>query len=160
ASAAQAQNTDRQILGYTDGWTVTEEGSEDAEHERSVTVTYEGLVYPVAYDLTVLSGGRDAARDQTVTRQGDDGWHNRESHRKNALRILVPATDIGQVLAEGAVPTSAGERNERHAARSVPAHDRDGHTPPSIRPERSEEHTSALQSRENLVCRRLLEKKT
>src|SRR5690606_39915957 len=52
ASAAQAQSTDRQILGYTDGWTVTEEGSEDAEHERSVTVTYEGLVYPVAYDLT------------------------------------------------------------------------------------------------------------
>src|SRR5690606_21834492 len=151
ASAAQAQNTDRQILVYTDGWTVTEEGSEDAEHERSVTVTYEGLVYPVAYDLTVLSGGRDAARDQTVTRQGDDGWHNRESHRKNALRILVPATDIGQVLAEGAVPTSAGERNERHAARSVPAHDRDGHTPPSIRPEVAAAVLDALPSLLGLV---------
>src|SRR5690606_41030949 len=30
---------------------------------------------------------------------------------------------------------------------------------PAIRPKRSEEHTSELQSRENLVCRLLLEKK-
>src|SRR6266511_5332490 len=31
--------------------------------------------------------------------------------------------------------------------------------PSSVRPSRSEEHTSELQSRENLVCRLLLEKK-
>src|SRR5690606_39656625 len=31
--------------------------------------------------------------------------------------------------------------------------------PPSTPPDRSEEHTSELQSRENLVCRLLLEKK-
>src|SRR5690606_39878764 len=40
------------------------------------------------------------------------------------------------------------------AARGRPAHD-----PAPDRPPRSEEHTSELQSRENLVCRLLLEKK-
>src|SRR5690606_41254385 len=34
-----------------------------------------------------------------------------------------------------------------------------GHAGPSLPPQRSEEHTSELQSRENLVCRLLLEKK-
>src|SRR5690606_24856046 len=33
------------------------------------------------------------------------------------------------------------------------------YSPNSLRPSRSEEHTSELQSRENLVCRLLLEKK-
>src|SRR3712207_7051214 len=33
------------------------------------------------------------------------------------------------------------------------------HRPPDVRPHRSEEHTSELQSRQYLVCRLLLEKK-
>src|SRR5690606_41724114 len=44
------------------------------------------------------------------------------------------------------------------AARGHPA-DRGGAGPPGRGAHRSEEHTSELQSRENLVCRLLLEKK-
>src|SRR5690606_41928692 len=45
---------------------------------------------------------------------------------------------------------AGGVRRRRHPA----SHPRVG-----VRPRRSEEHTSELQSRENLVCRLLLEKK-
>src|SRR5690606_41100670 len=57
---------------------------------------------------------------------------------------------------------SQGERGEREAARGEGDHQRG---PPGqlvsdgAVGERSEEHTSELQSRENLVCRLLLEKK-
>src|SRR5690606_41542525 len=49
---------------------------------------------------------------------------------------------------------------ERPAGRSRAEPARHGpRLPPHLRPGRSEEHTSELQSRENLVCRLLLEKK-
>src|SRR5690606_42009971 len=80
------------------------------------------------------------------TRGGPRGW-----------RIDTPGTE-----------QPWGARAERHAARSGPARDdgtrridlrsRDRHDEPGAAA-RSEEHTSELQSRENLVCRLLLEKK-
>src|SRR2546430_7021519 len=39
------------------------------------------------------------------------------------------------------------------------ANEPDAHSPAAPKPERSEEHTSELQSQSNLVCRLLLEKK-
>src|SRR3712207_6857988 len=53
--------------------------------------------------------------------------------------------------------TSAAAASTRSAPRSAPAPDSPRWTP---RPTRSEEHTSELQSRQYLVCRLLLEKKT
>src|SRR5436309_13988717 len=49
----------------------------------------------------------------------------------------------------------------RHEEPAASRADRDGEEPPDMRRvlHRSEEHTSELQSRENLVCRLLLEKK-
>src|SRR5438105_11629464 len=58
---------------------------------------------------------------------------------------------------------SAGQRGPRGGAARTPSRagragaPRGGHRPP--RPPRSEEHTSELQSRVDLVCRLLLEKK-
>src|SRR5690606_41798946 len=55
-----------------------------------------------------------------------------------------------------------GARIDRHLAAAhvaVPAHDEgEGPAPAVVDVDRSEEHTSELQSRENLVCRLLLEK--
>src|SRR5690606_40570000 len=54
-----------------------------------------------------------------------------------------------------------GEEPARHAA-AAPGFLPLGLAPPAVQPRpvrRSEEHTSELQSRENLVCRLLLEKK-
>src|SRR5438445_1421195 len=51
-------------------------------------------------------------------------------------------------------------RSVRHWSRMAPARDDDRRLGvPAIRPSRSEEHTSELQSRQYLVCRLLLEKK-
>src|SRR5690606_41244620 len=50
-----------------------------------------------------------------------------------------------------------GRNTGTHAGRRAPHPHRRGHPPAP--PKRSEEHTSELQSRENLVCRLLLEKK-
>src|SRR5690606_41981142 len=59
---------------------------------------------------------------------------------------------------------TAGDETPRRPphARSRPVRHGDADLPPPLRwaaPLRSEEHTSELQSRENLVCRLLLEKK-
>src|SRR5690606_41976471 len=80
----------------------------------------------------------------------------RRYSRSRVLRADPPA-DLGW--------TAPGTPGPRHAG-STPAsrHGRPCHHPrgreprPSLGP-RSEEHTSELQSRENLVCRLLLEKK-
>src|SRR2546427_2714384 len=54
---------------------------------------------------------------------------------------------------------SSGIRDQ-HKAIMILAAARGGDTPEAVvRPERSEEHTSELQSQSNLVCRLLLEKK-
>src|SRR5690606_41317988 len=72
---------------------------------------------------------------------------------------LVRRALLGHELVEsvchvpGSWPPAPG-RGPRHAARCR----RGGGSSPDRRP-RSEEHTSELQSRENLVCRLLLEKK-
>src|SRR6266511_5995312 len=64
---------------------------------------------------------------------------------------------------EAAAP-EAGEARRREREGGVEGEDHRGGPPrrvpePRDRRERSEEHTSELQSRENLVCRLLLEKK-
>src|SRR5690606_41664397 len=74
-----------------------------------------------------------------------------------------PDDDPGQPKLE-AEPDSAGQRSvqDGDGARRAAKQDRLGQRPVDRDSEarhRSEEHTSELQSRENLVCRLLLEKK-
>src|SRR5690606_39464156 len=54
---------------------------------------------------------------------------------------------------------SPPDRGRPLAGRPLPIRPRPGGTGPDCRGSRSEEHTSELQSRENLVCRLLLAKK-
>src|SRR2546430_8428824 len=61
-------------------------------------------------------------------------------------------TEIYTLSLHDALPISARRRRARGAER----HTRDGDR---VRPRRSEEHTSELQSQSNLVCRLLLEKR-
>src|SRR5690606_41624186 len=56
------------------------------------------------------------------------------------------------------LPAPRGHRRQRPTTPCAPRFPEDG-SPPRSGPGRSEEHTSELQSRENLVCRLLLEKK-
>src|SRR5690606_42147119 len=51
------------------------------------------------------------------------------------------------------------ETTDAPCSKAVAISDRAGSIPPMTSTTRSEEHTSELQSRENLVCRLLLEKK-
>src|SRR3989442_2012528 len=69
-------------------------------------------------------------------------------------------TEIYTLSLHDALPISPARRIVRHGVARVD-HDRDvGDGQPGIRRrERSEEHTSELQSRPHLVCRLLLEKK-
>src|SRR5205807_10586785 len=87
----------------------------------------------------------------------------------------TPATEIYTLSLHDALPTSSRSaglpvssrswRTSPPARRSWPRNPRDDHAPPGAGParglrlERSEEHTSELQSPCNLVCRLLLEKK-
>src|SRR5690606_41460040 len=76
------------------------------------------------------------------------------SHRRGLavlLRVFGAIAGGVPVLAERAAPLRA-----RRRAALVRAQERFG---AGARQQRSEEHTSELQSRENLVCRLLLEKK-
>src|SRR5215475_15340073 len=67
--------------------------------------------------------------------------------RRPPRSTLFPDTTLFRsVRWRGALPGSAARRRARHAACAAIFR-------------RSEEHTSELQSRENLVCRLLLEKK-
>src|SRR5690606_41761977 len=63
-----------------------------------------------------------------------------------SVRTAPPLEEPPWPTSTPSCPTS-GSRRPRRSARSTPAR------------RRSEEHTSELQSRENLVCRLLLEKK-
>src|SRR3712207_7914447 len=74
---------------------------------------------------------------------GEGGWPGRPFRRRAAHgQVRPPARSL-------APPDRRSDDAERHPPRSV------GHRPC----ERSEEHTSELQSRQYLVCRLLLEKK-
>src|SRR5690606_42023098 len=72
-------------------------------------------------------------------------------------------TEIYTLSLHDALPISAGDDRERRRPHRRPTpvrhRRRMGRQAPSRREGRSEEHTSELQSRENLVCRLLLEKK-
>src|SRR5690606_41311895 len=67
-------------------------------------------------------------------------------------RRLLPADQLAQ-------DAQAGRQVAQRVGEEVDEHDRDAGGL-DLRHLRSEEHTSELQSRENLVCRLLLEKKT
>src|SRR5690606_40419013 len=89
--------------------------------------------------------------------------HSFPTRRSSDLAGHVPAPAPGVIARPAVRPDTNGRPRP-----PVPRPGRDGHRSPSdpaspARPEtrehRSEEHTSELQSRENLVCRLLLEKK-
>src|SRR5207302_11414899 len=86
---------------------------------------------PFPYTTLFRSGGVRPLRARAAARSGGRPLHHRRPRRR-----------------AGALPRLVREAG---AAASAPAGD-DGEA-------RSEEHTSELQSRENLVCRLLLEKK-
>src|SRR3712207_7646913 len=74
--------------------------------------------------------------------------------RRPPRSTLFPYTTLFRSRRRRAAGRSAGRRRRRRPARRLPP--RLGRWPQS----RSEEHTSELQSRQYLVCRLLLEKKT
>src|SRR5690606_40776515 len=67
-------------------------------------------------------------------------------------QVDEPAADVDPPPGPQGVPYAGGQRRRQQRVRTV-GRQAEHH------PERSEEHTSELQSRENLVCRLLLEKK-
>src|SRR5438105_11341342 len=75
----------------------------------------------------------------------------------------MPPAELYTLSLHDALPISGDRAGERRAARYPAPHDvRAGALPrdhPSLAGVRSEEHTSELQSRVDLVCRLLLEKK-
>src|SRR5207302_4720670 len=102
-------------------------------HHPSPTV-----IYPLSLHDALPISGR-AAR----------AWSRDRGAPGPRMRRLRPAGRLSQDHA----------LDERRAPRG-PAHLREGGLSPGARgTSRSEEHTSELQSRENLVCRLLLEKK-
>src|SRR3712207_7064148 len=77
--------------------------------------------------------------------------------RRPPRSTLFPYTTLFRSGRRGAPRRSRGP-DGRRARRRQPGHDAGGR--PARRRPRSEEHTSELQSRQYLVCRLLLEKKT
>src|SRR5439155_25676645 len=74
--------------------------------------------------------------------------------------IDTPTTEIYTLSLHDALPIWLIRRSRpARRARARWAAGRYGAAPPSPEPDRSEEHTSELQSRGHLVCRLLLEKK-
>src|SRR5690606_41843351 len=71
----------------------------------------------------------------------------------NAPRRCTGVTTVATTSCRTTAPSRPGNCSTT-ASRACP-----GHRCAASRPMRSEEHTSELQSRENLVCRLLLEKK-
>src|SRR5690606_41786578 len=86
---------------------------------------------------------------------------------RSPFSLTAPATtELYTLSLHDALPISRGRRRRRlrdRRARPGARHRRAARDHraalPGVRPGRSEEHTSELQSRENLVCRLLLEKK-
>src|SRR5207302_8470418 len=88
-----------------------------------------------------------------------DAFPTRRSSDLRYLEAMAPSTAASRSASsktmKGALPPSS-----RESFLTVPAHWAMRILPISVEPvNRSEEHTSELQSRENLVCRLLLEKK-
>src|SRR5690606_40327436 len=82
--------------------------------------------------------------------------HRNGSHRRMTLKF-AKSPDAGEGAASAA---GEGRQNLHHAAlRQFHRVVRAAPDRVAVDEERSEEHTSELQSRENLVCRLLLEKK-
>src|SRR5690606_36648373 len=122
--------------------------------------------------IEVLKLLRDNSID-TVQLFFPDPWHKKKHHKR---RIVQPAfvQTIRRVLKPGGIfhlataweqykehmlevmDVAAGYENIAGQGNCVP---RPEHRPLTKFENRSEEHTSELQSRENLVCRLLLEKK-
>ncbi|TDV48661.1 hypothetical protein [Actinophytocola oryzae] len=124
-----------EAFGYSDGGRSEAGQGTVQEFEHTTVTTYEGPVYPVAYDVSVLAGGRDAVAGTTVAHGDEPGsWHNREAHRENAVRLWVPADELGQLGLTDVPPTSRTAPAE-HADVVPPDHDIDGFTPRSVRPE-------------------------
>src|SRR5690349_24143324 len=96
------------------------------------------------------------------------GWHvgcrpegsRPTSYIQRVWRSRVSSDEqrpIDWILLCLSVPSSVGCVARRNTAPWSPLHEEDAKRP--IRERRSEEHTSELQSRRDLVCRLLLEKK-
>src|SRR5690606_40223829 len=81
-----------------------------------------------------------------------------DARRKQLLHILGIPGGGAFLLENGRDPVDRLLRDQRVIA-LLAVEDRQGNAPHPLAGNRSEEHTSELQSRENLVCRLLLEKK-
>src|SRR5690606_39397024 len=102
------------------------------------------------------------------------GLHGRNPHHRQVLSLqgIAPGNEIGKFRVVRAGSKTAGyvtdkplEQAVKHTAGTPAARQNQRRAQGDLRkivrriPPRSEEHTSELQSRENLVCRLLLEKK-
>src|SRR5690606_41986618 len=80
--------------------------------------------------------------------------------RRPPRSTLFPYTTLFRSIVERALPQQRRRHLHRRHRQGGPRHGRPAPRPQDRRGRRrSEEHTSELQSRENLVCRLLLEKK-
>src|SRR2546430_5111759 len=87
------------------------------------------------------------------------GWHLHQSLRKNGINAFVSdkedLSEVGKAYLAGLLAHARAS-----SALSTPTiNGYKRYRPYSLAPDRSEEHTSELQSQSNLVCRLLLEKK-
>src|SRR5690606_42155582 len=104
---------------------------------------------PPYLSVTCASSGRLRAPHPVPTRRSSDLFH---SLHRTATRCSpdrhgsTPAHPATSTLSNSTVTPTSTNRSAN------------SRKPPRM-PQRSEEHTSELQSRENLVCRLLLEKK-
>src|SRR5207249_10963980 len=72
---------------------------------------------------------------------------------------VVVAGLVQQLAVDDVAEVDFGKARDRAVHLQVDVQDRVDDVPPVLRAQRSEEHTSELQSRFDLVCRLLLEKK-
>src|SRR2546428_6189570 len=81
--------------------------------------------------------------------------------RRPPRSTLFPYTTLFRSVARATTPRSRSSRSTRRprAARTAAERESTRPAPWQVDPKRSEEHTSELQSRSDLVCRLLLEKK-
>src|SRR5690606_40981528 len=81
-------------------------------------------------------------------RSSDLRWEHPTTDGRLHARVIEPSGDEPDVIVVMAGGVTAVDPHTGESTRVAP-----------VAPSRSEEHTSELQSRENLVCRLLLEKK-
>src|SRR5690606_26599555 len=156
--------------------------ADQAEPRQLDDPRLEAQLAQVAEALAVQPRARGPERNRVAAeRAGRDAEHRAKRPREGLVRAelevdgdvhepLSRAQDLARRRREPAAPQVAadglaGHRGERamevpvrHAAVQRQPLDVDRAAKPLL-DERSEEHTSELQSRENLVCRLLLEKK-